>query len=464
MGKPLRALVIEDSEDDALLVLRELRRGGYDLVSKRVETPEAMDAALKEGTWDVVISDYIMPRFSAPAALKLLQEIGLDLPFIVVTGAVGEETAVGMMKAGAHDYVMKHNLGRLPSAVERELSQAEVRRERKRVEEALKRSEQCLKVAQKIGRIGHWEFDTATNRIEWSDQVYELYERDKTLGPPTVEEEAGYYPPEQAAQLKELSRLAIEKGQQSHCDLDATLPSGKSVNFTTWIHPVKDAAGCVTRLTGTIQDVTEHKRVEEQLLASQARLQQQLQGTLHVIQQMTETRDAYTSGHQKHVAELAVAIAREMRLPEDSCVPLIEMAALIHDIGKIAVPAEILSKPGKLSQAEFALIKTHPQAGYDMLRQAELPYPVPETVLQHHERYDGTGYPAGLSGDEILPEASILAVADVVEAMSSHRPYRAALGIDAALEEISAGSGTRFYTDVVESCLAVFRKGFAFSS
>ncbi len=218
-------------------------------------------------------------------------------------------------------------------------------------------------------------------------------------------------------------------------------------------------------MTGTVQDVTERKRVEQQLQASHAMLQQQLQGTLHVIQQMTEIRDAYTAGHQQRVAELSVAIARKMRLPEESCVPLISMAALIHDIGKIAVPAEILARPGKLSQAEFALIKAHPQAGYDILRKAELPYPVPEAVLQHHERYDGTGYPAGLSGDEILPEASILAVADVVEAMSSHRPYRAALGIDAALDEIADGSGTRYYPDVVDACTALFREnGFTFSA
>jgi PAS domain S-box-containing protein/putative nucleotidyltransferase with HDIG domain len=213
------------------------------------------------------------------------------------------------------------------------------------------------------------------------------------------------------------------------------------------------------------QDITERRKAEEQLKESNVRLQATLQGTLEVIQQMTEARDPYTSGHQRRVAELSVAIARQMGLPEESCVSLIRTAALIHDIGKMVVPAEILSKPGRLSQAEFALIKTHPQAGHDILKEAQLPYPVSEIVLQHHERYDGTGYPAGLSGDEILPEASIVAVADVVEAMSSHRPYRAALGIEAAMSEIAAGSGTRYYPDVVAACTAVFREnGFTFSN
>ncbi len=230
------------------------------------------------------------------------------------------------------------------------------------------------------------------------------------------------------------------------------------------VSPMSDSGGRLLSQVLLLTDITARKKADEQLLAGRASLERQLQGTIHVIQEMTEARDSYTSGHQRRVAELAVAIARQMRLPEEECVPLIDMAARIHDIGKIAVPAEILSKPGRLSEAEFALIKTHSQAGYDIIKQAELPYPVPETVLQHHERYDGSGYPAGLSGDDILPEASILAVADVVEAMSSHRPYRAALGIDAALDEISAGSGTRYYPDVVDACTAVFRENcFVFS-
>ena len=240
---------------------------------------------------------------------------------------------------------------------------------------------------------------------------------------------------------------------------------GRQRTYHPSVSPINDAGGRPMGQVFLLTDITERKKAEEQLLVGRAELERQLRGTVHVIQEMTEARDAYTSGHQRRVAELAVAIARQMGLPEDSCVPLIDMAARIHDIGKVVVPAEILSKPGRLSPAEFALIKTHPQAGYDILKQAELPYPVPETVLQHHERYDGSGYPAGLSGDDILPEASILAVADVVEAMSSHRPYRAALGIEPALTEIAEGSGTRYYPDVVTACIAVFREnGFTFSN
>jgi PAS domain S-box-containing protein/putative nucleotidyltransferase with HDIG domain len=208
----------------------------------------------------------------------------------------------------------------------------------------------------------------------------------------------------------------------------------------------------------------ERARGEEQLLGVNAQLERALRGTIEVIQQMVEARDPYTSGHQRRVSELSVAISRQMGLPEESCVSLIRTAALVHDIGKMVVPAEILSKPSKLTSSEFELIKSHAQIGHDILDRAELPDPVPDVVLQHHERLDGSGYPQGLLGDEILPEAQILAVADVVEAMSSHRPYRPALGIEAALEELKAGSGTRYYPDVAQACLAVFREGFTFSS
>jgi len=206
------------------------------------------------------------------------------------------------------------------------------------------------------------------------------------------------------------------------------------------------------------------RATQQSLNQSFAKTQRLLNGILHVIESTIEIRDPYTSGHQRRVAELAVAIARHMGLPEETCVGPISMAASIHDIGKLAVPTEILSKPGRLSDAEFTIIKTHPQVGYDILKEAELPDVVAQVVLQHHERLDGSGYPQRLSGDDILPEAQILAVADVVEAMSSHRPYRPALGIDAALKEVEQGVGVKYYPDVVAACVALIREqGFAFS-
>jgi len=187
-----------------------------------------------------------------------------------------------------------------------------------------------------------------------------------------------------------------------------------------------------------------------------------LDGTIEAIGLTTEMRDPYTAGHQRRVTALAVAIAEDLGLDAD-VVDGIRAAGLMHDIGKMAVPAEILSKPSALTDVEMSLIRAHPRVAYDILRTVSFPWPVAEIVLQHHERIDGTGYPKGLAGDDVRLEAQVLAVADTVEAMASHRPYRAALGIDVALQEIEANRGTHYAPDVVDACLRLFREGgFAF--
>lgn len=174
------------------------------------------------------------------------------------------------------------------------------------------------------------------------------------------------------------------------------------------------------------------------------------------MSEIVESRDRYTAGHQKRVSEIACAIAEEMDLDIDS-INAIRMAAIIHDIGKIYVPAEILSKPVRLDTLELNMIKTHSEVGYNILKNIEFTYPIAEIVYQHHERMDGSGYPRGLSGKEILLPARIIAVADVVEAMSSHRPYRPSLGMDAALNEIATHNETLYDRDVVDACLKLFR-------
>jgi putative nucleotidyltransferase with HDIG domain len=186
-------------------------------------------------------------------------------------------------------------------------------------------------------------------------------------------------------------------------------------------------------------------------------LRQSLEQSIQTIASTVEARDPYTAGHQRRVGELATAIAREMGLPDEQ-VNGIHLAAIIHDLGKIHVPAEILSKPGKLTDIEFMLIKTHPQAGYDILKNVKFPWPIADIVLQHHEKLDGSGYPQGLKKEQILLESKIICVADVVEAMSSHRPYRPGLGIDAALEEITRGRGTHYDPQAVDACMALFRE------
>jgi HD-GYP domain-containing protein (c-di-GMP phosphodiesterase class II) len=198
------------------------------------------------------------------------------------------------------------------------------------------------------------------------------------------------------------------------------------------------------------------------LATTEKRLRQNMLDTVTAVSAMVEMRDPYTAGHQHNVAKIATAIARELNLPI-SKIEGINLACVVHDVGKIKIPAEILSHPGRLNEAEYGLIKMHAEAGYDILKGIDFPWPIALAVRQHHERMDGTGYPAGIKGEGIILEARILAVADVIEAMAAHRPYRASLGIEAALSEIEANRGTHYDPVVADAALALFReKGFQF--
>jgi HD-GYP domain-containing protein (c-di-GMP phosphodiesterase class II) len=213
--------------------------------------------------------------------------------------------------------------------------------------------------------------------------------------------------------------------------------------------------GGQTYLAGFFRDITHRKETEGALKNSLAQLHRTLKSTVTALSATVETRDPYTSGHQRRVALLTGAISRGMGFSEDQLEGM-QALGLLHDIGKVAVPAEILSKPGKITEMEFDLIKVHPQVGYDILKDIEFPWPIALAALQHHERLDGSGYPQGLNGPDITLEARILAVADVVEAMASHRPYRPALGIDQALEEISGNRGVLYDPEVVDVCVKLF--------
>ena len=226
---------------------------------------------------------------------------------------------------------------------------------------------------------------------------------------------------------------------------------------------VKDEQGEILYFEGIVEDVTLRKHAEEQLRKTLENLRKAFSTTVQVLVSAVETRDPYTSGHQIRSADLARAIATEMGLPQERIYG-IRMAGTIHDIGKMYVTTEILSKQTKLTELEFSLIKEHANRGFEMLKNVESPWPLAEIVYQHHERMNGSGYPRGLKGDEIIMEARILAVADVVESMASHRPYRPALGSNAALAEIENNKGTLYDADVVDACLRLFRgKGFQLS-
>jgi PAS domain S-box-containing protein/putative nucleotidyltransferase with HDIG domain len=581
----LRVLIVDDSEDDAKLIIRQLHKGGYNPKWERVETAEAMEAALNREQWNVILCDYKMPHFSAPAALKLVQNKNIDIPFIIVSGAIGEDTAVTAMKSGAHDYLMKDKLAKLVVAIEREIREAKMRQDKKKTDERLKKSEEnfrhslddsplgirivttdgkTLYANQEILNIyGYDNFEELAStphkkrytpecyaeyeirqlkrrRGEYVPPVYELsiirkngdiryleVFRKQVLWNGEMQFQALYADITERKQAEknlqesnERYRIVVENAHEAiiitqdmklvFANRAATEQIGYSKEtltsgvFTSFIHPddrrmVADYS--IKRLNGEIvpsvysfrilsqdgkvkwvelnatviewnkkpatlnflNEITERKLLEEERIEGYNRIKKTLKATVQSIALIVEAKDPYTSGHQERVSHLAEAIAKEMGLTADQQ-DFVGTAAIIHDLGKISIPSEILSKPTKLSELEFNLIKIHSMSGYNILRDIDFPWPVADVILQHHERMDGSGYPQHLQGEAILLEARILAVADVVEAISSHRPYRSALGISFALDDISKSKGILYDANVVDTCLKLFReKNFAFS-
>jgi PAS domain S-box-containing protein len=439
MEKPLRVLMVEDSEDDVLLAVRALRKGCYDPVYERVETAEAMRDALRQKPWNVILCDYRMPKFSGLAAIALLKETGIDIPLIIVSGA--------------HDYVMKGNLSRLAPAVERELKEAKSRGQRKRMENDLKEASEKLRSLT--------SYVDSMYLVDKNCTYLFMNERHLKRFGLSSEEVVGkkygeFHSAEDTKQLAEDVREVCETGNpitkehQSERDGKFFLRT-----FTPIMGRGKD--GIILQIAVISKDITHIKSAEKKLQTTLDSLRRAVNTTIQVMVSAVETRDPYTAGHQIRSADLARAIADEMALTQEK-IDGIRIAGSIHDIGKLSIPAEILSKPTKLSNLEFSLIKEHANRGYEILKNVESSWPLAEIVHQHHERMDGSGYPKHLKGDAILIEARILAVADVVESMASHRPYRPALGTEAALEEIEKNRGILYDADAVDACLKVFRE------
>ena len=458
MSEMLHVLIVEDMPTDAELCEREVRHALPECRFMRVETREDFLAALETFQPALIISDYKLPRFDGMAALQLALVHAPETPFLVLTGSMNEETAVTCMKAGAWDYVIKEHIRRLGPAVLAALEQKRVRRERRQAEEALREAETRYRLLFENSPDGVVILEPETARLlEVNETACRQlgYSREEFAGLSISDIEA--------LETREDTRSRIanvmHEGRNDFETLHRTrLGEIRNIRVTAQVIEIlgRPVYHCVWR------DITEQKQAEGALLKITERLRRSLAGTVHTISMAAEARDPYTAGHQKRTSDLARAIAAEIGFSADRT-DFIRIAAAIHDIGKIGIPAEILSKPKKLTDIEFGLIKVHPQAGYDILKDIEFSWPVAEVVLQHHERLDGSGYPRGLKGEEVCLEARILAVADVVDAMASYRPYRPALGIDAALEEISVHRGGLYDPTVADACLKVFReRGFKF--
>lgn len=332
----------------------------------------------------------------------------------------------------------------------------------KQAEAALRESEERFRTIFDQAAVGVALVDASTGRfLKMNQKFCDILElpQDETAN---ITFAAITHPDDLQSNLENLQQLRDGLVRNFSIETRFRRNDGSSVWVNLTVSAMRESAEPSQYHIVVVEDITQRQQAEIEIKQGLEKLHQTLRGTVQALSSTVETKDPYTAGHQRRVAQLACAIAQEMGLSQDQ-IEGMQVLSFLHDIGKIAVPAEILSRPGKISSIEFNLIKSHPEAGYNILKDIEFPWPIAQAVLQHHERLDGSGYPAGLSGSDIIQEAKILAVADVVEAMASHRPYRPSLGINLALDEIIKHKGILFDNEAVEACLRLFKvKNFTF--
>lgn len=451
-----KILVVEDESIVARDIRNMLLGLGYEVTAVLSDAQEAVKTAQHKRPHLVLMDIMLQGKISGVEAADHIYS-QLNIPVVYLTAYADETTLQRAKETEPFGYLLKPFEEReLKSTIEIALYKFDMEmklKERERwLSTMLKSIEDGVIATDKKSHITFmnplaetltgWKQDTALNKP--LNEVYKITDENK-------------------GKVQSIFISQILKGGPDRLPREVFLisKSGKAIPIDHGVSSITDEMGNTSGIVLAFRDITRQKKAEEQLIQSYERLKQAMDGTVQAMAFTIETRDPYTAGHQRRVTQLACALAEKMNLPKD-VIDGVHMAGDLHDIGKIYVPAEILSKPGKLSEAEYNIIKTHSQVGYDILKTIEFPWPIADIVLQHHERMNGSGYPAGLQGKDILLEAKILAVADVIEAMATHRPYRPALSIEAALEEISKNRGKLYDPRVVDSCLEIFDEGFTF--
>ena len=513
-----RILIIEDSLTQAAQLKDLLQKYGY-WVTVATNGEEGL-AAARERKPDLIISDIVMPVMDGYEMCQAIKRDGVlkDTPVILLTVLSDTNDVVRALRAGVDYYLTRpyyenHLLSQVESALARPVRQKNdgaeeelevvfggerhvVTSDRQQIlnlllstyDNAVQQNRRLTKTQRELQKLNEKLQQEIIERKQAEEEIRQLKDfnegivQNMTEGiaienaegrivfiNPAAADLLGYSPEELLGQHWTIIvspdqhpsvQAAYERrihGEADRYELQLVRKDGALIPVLVSGSPQTEEG----RFAGTLSvftDITKHKRTEEELQRSLDRLRRTFDETVHALASAVRTRNPYTAGHQRRVAQLACAIAREMGLPEEQAEG-IRVAGLIHDIGKINVPLEILSNPDGITELEYGMIKAHPQIGYDILKTVEFPWPVAEIVLQHHERLDGSGYPQGLSGEEIMLEARILGVADVVDAMTAHQPYRSALGIYRALEEISQNRGVLYDPGVVGACLKLFKQG-----
>jgi len=515
-----RILIVEDSLIQSAQLKDLLQEHGY-WVTVATNGQEGL-AAVRERKPDLIISDVIMPGMDGYEMCQAIKHNGelRDIPIILLTVPSDTKDIIRALQAGVDYYLTKpyyenHLLSQVESALARPVRQKSKGAEEElevifggerhvltsdrqqmlnlllsTYDNAVQQNRKLIQTQRELQKLNEKLQQEIIERKQAEEESRRLKDFNEGIVQnmaegiavedaegriifvnPAAADLLGYSPEELLGQHWTVIvppdqhpsvQAAYERhvhGETDRYELQLVRQDGTSVPVLVSGSPRIEEGRFAGTLT-VFTDITEHKRVEEELQRSLERLEKTFNETVQALALAIRTRNPYMAGHQRRVTQLATAIAEEMGLPEEQ-VEGIRVAGLIHDIGKISVPVEILSNPEGITELEYGIIKAHPQIGYDILKAVEFPWPVAEIVLQHHERLDGSGYPQGLSGDEIMLEARILAVADVVDAMSSHQPYRAARGLDEALEEISQNRGVLYDPGAVGACLKLFKqKGF----
>ncbi len=472
--KMQQVLIVDDEEHIRDLLSEMLAINGFYCQ----KAPDALCAReiLKTRCFELVLCDITMPGESGLDFIRYVTSEFPETATVMISALDDPMIAEHALRHGVYDYITKpFELNGVLISVANALRRRELEIENRayqkqleiKVEErttALHQSEARLRaIFQAVKHIAFILVDlTKTDHpmIEFSPGAELLFEvkRKDILHKPASELNL----PEGIFNLSSVQNDNDGEPFKLTRELTLKRKAGEELPTLATTYPITNNKGEPSAILLVLIDISERIQATREIQKSMEKWRRAVEGIIQSMALTLEMRDPYTAGHQQRVASLVTAIAKEMGFSDDR-VEGVRMAAMIHDVGKISVPAEILSKPGSITEIEFNLIKTHAKIGYEILEGIEFPWPIAQMVFQHHERIDGSGYPSGLTAENILMEAKILGVADVVEAMASHRPYRPSLGTESAIEEITLNRGILYDPDVVDACLSVFNKrGFQF--
>jgi PAS domain S-box-containing protein len=453
----LQIIFIGSPADEVDAMVDRLRDAGVTARWLRVDDEQGLRAALENGRWELAILDWDAPGegLDGPGVCTLVARLSPATAVIALDATLPDPHA----DRGIVEHVPKEDPARLLFAAGRAAGLAEWRRMETELHETL------FDMSSLYGQapFAYHSLDAEGLVVRMNDTglAWLGYGREEVIGRLHITDMMT--PDSRAAFALTFPSFKAE-GRIAGLEFTFVRKDGSTFPGLVNATAIRDPGGRYMRSLSTVVDISEQVAAREEVRRTAQQLRRTVEGTILAMSNVVEARDPYTAGHERRVSELCVAIGKEMGMAEDDLEGL-RLGALIHDIGKIAVPAEILAKPGRLSEIEFTLVEQHSPSGFDILQAIEFSWPIADMVLQHHERLDGSGYPAGLTAEAILPEAKILAVADVVEAMSSHRPYRAALGIDAALTEVRENAGVKYDAAVAAACATVVaQRDFAFTA